>query len=127
MKALKLSLIFFSIAASLSAHAATVPYNSKINTTIKNIENYGTFIVVNLSKDVENVAGCVGPVIDGQDTSDITGLIRSFYLDITTADGKAKFVQIIAASSAKKKTEFTVSSCDITTDLPIIDSLSVLY
>lgn len=126
-------LILFSFLScmlfSSVSYAAKVPlpYNKKIRTTIKNIESYGDYVVVHLSRDVENTANCLGPVFDGFDDSTITGVIKSFYLDVTTAKGKAMFASVLTAAAARKKTEFTVTSCDQNTNLPIIDVVSTLY
>ncbi len=109
------------------AARAPLPYNNKIRTTIKNIENYGNFVVINLSRDVPNDANCRGPFLEGFDDSTITGKIRTFYLDITTDNGKKMYASVLVAAAARKKTEFKVSSCDSNTDLPIVDVVSTLY
>lgn len=114
---------------STASHAAKapLPYKKRILTLIKNVDSHGDYAVVNLSRTVENTANCIGPVFDGFDDSTVTGKIQTFYLDITTAKGKAMYASILTAAASRKKTEFIVSSCDQNTNLPIIDVVSTLY
>lgn len=126
MKFIKLSVIaFFLSSVLLSSVTHALPYNKKIKTTIKNVESYEGYIIVNLSKEVENTANCTGPVFDGSIANPEN--ILSFYLDITTTSGRAMYASILTAASARKKTEFAVSSCNLDTNLPIIDSVSTLF
>jgi hypothetical protein len=117
----------FIVTSVASAQKAPLPYNKKLPSTIKHIANHGNYIVVNLSKAVDNTANCIGPDLGGDfPDSTETGQILSFFLDITTVEGKSLFANILTAASLKRKIAFKVSTCDLTTNLPIIDSMEML-
>lgn len=106
--------------------------NVNPKTTIRYIDNYGSYAVVHYNKDVPNdaenvgVNGCMGA---GDYALPDSTKIRSFVVDYTTAEGKALFVHLLAVAAARKKTTIWASSCDGTlgTGLPVVDSIDTRF
>ena len=118
--------------AAMMAAASLGASFERLNPTtlIRYIENYGTYAVVHYNKGVDNPLGCdqTGgfPPPRGDNTK-----VQAFVIDYTSAEGKAKFVQILAAAAARKKTHLVATSCDNgainNTRLPIVDTVETRF
>lgn len=120
--------------AAMMAAASVGATFEKLNpkTSIRYIENYGTYAVVHYNKAVDNTLAC-DPVDDVAypDPKGDPTKIQAAVINYTTAEGKAMFVQILASAAARKKTHLVVTTCDTgdvnNTGLPIIDSVETRF
>ncbi len=117
------------VSMAVSAAAGGLP-NQNPKTMVRYIDNYGTYAVVHLHRDVDNPLGCTGN--DPYDDPDHNNnKIRSYVIDYSSAEGKALFVHLLAVAAARKRTAINASVCDTgavaNTGLPIVDSVDTRF
>ena len=112
------------------AGSTSVPH-SKPKELVKHIASFGTYAIVNLSKDVINDFDSGGPCSGVNLNS--PEKIRTFYIDYSATEGRSNYVLIITTAAGRKKVKFNATSCtssqaDGAPDgLPIIDSVETLF
>lgn len=117
----KLGFILGGALAAFAVSASAAAPHSTPKTFIKHIESHGTYAVVSLSKDIDNINGCPGSAEYPLPTSKV----RQFYISID--DQRNNYVLIMTVAAAKKRAQFLTTRCEAATGLPVIDSVDALF